>query len=206
MFAKGIGVVQDYVEAVRWYRLAATQGHADAQTNLGFMYGNGRGVPMDVVRAHMWFNLAAAKGDADAVKNRDFAASKMSPQQMAEAQKLARECRERNFNGCGSSLFHVTDLKNLTDSVMNGWRADYQKQMSTILQTSGCSSSVDLRNLTDSVMNGWRADFEKQTIALLSCSGCQSQVNLKNLTDSVMNKWRADYERQMTSLISCVKK
>ncbi len=78
--------------------------------------------------------------------------------------------------------------------------------MSTILQTSGCSSSVDLRNLTDSVMNGWRADFEKQTIALLSCSGCQSQVNLKNLTDSVINKWRADYERQMTSLISCVKK
>ena len=64
------------------------------------MYGDGQGVPMDYVRAHMWFNLAAVKGDADAVKNRDIAAKNMTPQQMAEAQKLARECQARNFKGC----------------------------------------------------------------------------------------------------------
>jgi hypothetical protein len=106
----------------------------------------------------------------------------------------------------GSSLTYSADLKNLTDSVMNGWRADYLKQMSSILDDSGCRPAVDLRNLADSVMNGWRADFEKQTGALLSCSGCQSSVDLRNLTDSVMNKWRADYERQMSSLIICIKK
>ena len=61
---------------------------------------HGQGVPMDDVRAHMWFNLAAVKGDADAVKNRDIAAKNMTPQQMAEAQKLARECQARNFKGC----------------------------------------------------------------------------------------------------------
>ena len=66
----------------------------------GTMYAKGQGVPMDDVRAHMWFNLAAAKGDANAVKNRDIAASKMTPQQMAEAQKLARECQARNYKGC----------------------------------------------------------------------------------------------------------
>ena len=96
----GRGVVQDYAEAVKWYRLAAAQGYALAQYNLGLMYGTGRGVPMDYVRAHMWFNLAAVKGDADAVKNRDIAAKTMTPQQMAEAQKLARECQARNFKGC----------------------------------------------------------------------------------------------------------
>lgn len=64
------------------------------------MYGVGRGVPMDYVRAHIWFNLAAVKGDADAVKGRDFVAGKMTPQQMAEAQKLARECQARNFKNC----------------------------------------------------------------------------------------------------------
>ena len=78
----------------------AAKGEAEAQYNLGLMYGKGQGVPMDDVRAHMWFNLAAVKGDADAVKNRDIAAKKMTPQQMAEAQKLARECQARDFKGC----------------------------------------------------------------------------------------------------------
>ena len=99
-YRNGKGVPQDYAEAVKWYRLAAAQGNAGAQSNLGIMYDNGQGVPLDDVRAHMWFNLAAVKGDADAVKNRDIAAKKMTPQQMAEAQKLARECQARNFKGC----------------------------------------------------------------------------------------------------------
>ena len=93
-------MLQDYAEAVKWYRLAAAQGFAPAQANLGVMYAKGQGVPMDDVRAHMWFNLAAVKGDTSAAKNRDIAASKMTPQQMAEAQKLARECQARNFKGC----------------------------------------------------------------------------------------------------------
>ena len=99
-YRNGQGVLQDYAEAVKWYRLATAQGNVSAQYNLGFMYGNGQGVPMDNVRAHMWFNIAALKGDADAVKNRDIAASKMTPQQIAEAQKLARECQARDFKGC----------------------------------------------------------------------------------------------------------
>ena len=43
------------------------------------------------ILAHMWLNLAAAKGDTDAIKNRDRVATKMTPAQIAEAQKLARE-------------------------------------------------------------------------------------------------------------------
>ena len=45
MYAKGQGVPQDYAEAVKWYRLAAEQGFAMAQDNLGLMYKNGQGVP-----------------------------------------------------------------------------------------------------------------------------------------------------------------
>ena len=56
------GVPQNYAEALKWYRLAADQGHASAQYNLGIMYANGQGVPQDYVRAHMWFNLSAAQG------------------------------------------------------------------------------------------------------------------------------------------------
>ena len=55
------------------------------------MYALGLGVPQDYVHAHMWISLAAAQGDADAVNNRDIVAAKMTPDQIAEAQKLARE-------------------------------------------------------------------------------------------------------------------
>jgi len=47
MYNEGLGVPQDYKEAVRLYRLAAEQGHAEAQYNLGQMYRQGLGVPQD---------------------------------------------------------------------------------------------------------------------------------------------------------------
>ena len=87
----GCGVPQDDVQAVKWYRLAADQGDADAQSNLGLMYANGRGVPQDHVQAHKWFDLAGAGGDEDGRKNRDRLATRMTLAQIAEAQRLARE-------------------------------------------------------------------------------------------------------------------
>ncbi len=85
------GVLQDYAEAVKWYRLAAEQGYPYAQNNLGILYGKGEGVPQDYAQAHMWFNLAAEHGHANAAKQRDIVAKRMTPTQIAEAQKLARE-------------------------------------------------------------------------------------------------------------------
>jgi len=76
-------------KAVKWYRLAADQGDADAQSSLGAMYYQGQGVPQDYVCAHMWFDLAAAHGEKDAAKKRDTVAQRMT-EQIAEAQKLAR--------------------------------------------------------------------------------------------------------------------
>jgi TPR repeat protein len=79
---------------------AAAKGDERAQYNLGVMYSYGQGVLQDYVRAHMWFNISAVKGDKDAINNRDIAASKMDAQQIAQAQKLARDCLERNLKIC----------------------------------------------------------------------------------------------------------
>ncbi len=100
MYYKGQGVPRDDAEALQWFRKAAEQGYAKAQYNLGVMYGNGRGVPQDYAQAHMWFNLAASGfplgEDRDqAVKDRDHAAKRMTPAQISEAQKLAREWRPK---------------------------------------------------------------------------------------------------------------
>jgi TPR repeat protein len=66
MFAKGEGVAQDKAEAVRLYRLAAAQGDADAQFNLGLMFAYGEGVAQDKAEAVRLYRLAAAQGDAKA--------------------------------------------------------------------------------------------------------------------------------------------
>ena len=100
MYANGQGVLQDYAEAVKWYRLAAAQGFPLALSNLGVMYFKGQGVLEDDTKAHALFNLATTKGDANAIKNRDLVAKFMTPQQIADAQKLARDCLARNFKGC----------------------------------------------------------------------------------------------------------
>jgi TPR repeat protein len=95
MYGKGEGVPQNYSEAVRLYRLVADEGNATAQSNLGLMYAQGHGVPQDYVIAHMWLNLSAAQGYEDAVKNRDVVAHLMTSEQIAEAQKLAREWKPK---------------------------------------------------------------------------------------------------------------
>ena len=69
MYANGVGVPQDDKTAVKWYTLAAEQGHASAQYNLGVMYRKGQGVPQDDKTAVKWYTLAAEQGDAAAQYN-----------------------------------------------------------------------------------------------------------------------------------------
>ena len=95
MYDNGGGVPEDDAEAVRRYRLAADQGDAVAQYTLGFKYAYGEGVSQDDVAAHMWFSLAGARSSGDErdthVGVRDSLATWMTPEQIAEAERLARE-------------------------------------------------------------------------------------------------------------------
>ncbi len=51
----------DSATAISELRSFAEQGNAEAQYNLGYMYGEGLGVPQDdYVQAHMWLNIAAS--------------------------------------------------------------------------------------------------------------------------------------------------
>ena len=86
------------------YQKAAEQGHALAQYNLAFRYGLGKGVPRDFVLAHMWLSLAKAQGDEKAggkmraiiYNSMKWTVEKlMTPAQLAEAQRLAREWKPK---------------------------------------------------------------------------------------------------------------
>ncbi len=91
MYTIGRGVPQDYAEAANWYLKAAEQGSAGAQNILGVMYLSGRGVPQDDAEAHMWFTLASAQSHEKAQKSREIVAKRMTPDQITEAQRMARE-------------------------------------------------------------------------------------------------------------------
>jgi TPR repeat protein len=100
MYRKGRGVNQDYKTAVKWYNLAADQGYADAQNNLGVMYFEGHGVSQDYVTAHMWANIAAVNGSEIAPKLRNAIAERMTPAQIHAAQKRAKDCIAKNYKDC----------------------------------------------------------------------------------------------------------
>jgi TPR repeat protein len=95
--------IQNYTEAVKWYRRAADQGYGDAQNSLGKLYLAGVGVKQDYKQAYMWLTIAAANNDLptnketrdDAAHNRDLTAGKMTAEQIAEARRLISEWKPK---------------------------------------------------------------------------------------------------------------
>ena len=98
MHADGTGVYWSDAEAVKWYSMAAEQGVAQAQHNLGVMYANGTGVPENNVRAYVWWSLAEVQGNESAASYLDIVEEQMTPAQIAKAQALAAEWLEKHNN------------------------------------------------------------------------------------------------------------
>lgn len=85
--------------AAQWLTLAARAYDMQAQHQLGRLYIQGEGVEQDYVLAHKWLNLAAGAGDAKALEMRAVVADLMTPEQVAQAQALAREHLETARSG-----------------------------------------------------------------------------------------------------------
>jgi len=60
------------------------------------MYFKGRGVTKDFIQAHMWSDIAGANGYKNGRTNRDIIEKLITIDQIAEAQKLAREWMEKH--------------------------------------------------------------------------------------------------------------
>lgn len=86
MHQNGWGVPIDEEEGIKWYLLAADQGIIGAQLALGRVHAMDFSEKFDAVEAYMWFGLAAKFGDLDAKAKLDFLASRMTPEQISEAE------------------------------------------------------------------------------------------------------------------------
>jgi clan AA aspartic protease (TIGR02281 family) len=100
MYRAGLGVAQNYPEAVDWYRKAADHGSADAQSSLGLMHEKGLGVPQNYAEAVKWYRLAAAHGNALGQNNLGvmYAHGKSVPQNHAEAVKWYRLAAAQGYD------------------------------------------------------------------------------------------------------------
>jgi TPR repeat protein len=100
----------NYVMAMKWWRRAADRGDPSAQMKVAYLYEEGRGgTPVDYTQAYKWYDIAAAivgakidrlpiaashngeKDNSDQLKHRDQVATHMTSDQIADAQRLARE-------------------------------------------------------------------------------------------------------------------
>jgi hypothetical protein len=95
MYANGWGVPQSDTEAFKWYSLAAEQGVTSAQIAVAKMCSGGYGAAQDNVQAHKWFSIASNLGDYNAASRRDELAARMSADEIAESQLLAKTWMER---------------------------------------------------------------------------------------------------------------
>jgi len=102
-YATGIGVATNLVEAVKWFRKAADQGDAGGQYSLGYFYCNGAGVETNAVEGYKWCSLASAQGNEPAKKILAILEKRMTPDQIAEAQRLSREFQPHKESASGNS-------------------------------------------------------------------------------------------------------
>ena len=97
IYANGLGVRQDYAEALRWYRAAAEKGYAEAEDKLGFLYDFGEGVPEDQALATEWYRKSALQGNPDAQFNLAslYDTGQGVPQNQSEAARWYRMAADR---------------------------------------------------------------------------------------------------------------
>ena len=92
----GMGVTQNYAEAIMWYGMAADQGEADARYNLGMLYFLGKGVQKNLIASYALVKLSNSlnNSQADTAAVSDKLLTTMSPQQIAAGTEVARQMQQ----------------------------------------------------------------------------------------------------------------
>lgn len=88
-YGTGANVIQNDIEAAKWFERAANQGHVQAQARLASYYWSGRGVPKDLSRAYFWASLAWAQGDENSKMLLEGLSSQMTRFQVQAARQQA---------------------------------------------------------------------------------------------------------------------
>jgi TPR repeat protein len=101
LFRDGTKFSKDYKSAIKWYKSASIQGSIHAQLNLGMMFELGLGTTKNYQIAHMWYNIASRLNSESWVTNyRNSLETKMTSNEVIEAQRYAEICFNQNYKYC----------------------------------------------------------------------------------------------------------
>ena len=100
MYSKGVGVEKDTVVAFKLISEASAQGDSNAQANLAAMYFSGIGTSKNLILAHAWSNISSSLGNAAASLLRAKVSKLLSPEDIVEAQNVAKKCILNEFANC----------------------------------------------------------------------------------------------------------
>ena len=122
-YRDGVGVTQDYVEALKWFRKVAAQGAAQGNIEVGYAYFWGRGVPENKVEALKWYRLSAKQGlpFAQYVLGVCYDLGEGVPKDMVEAEKWYRLAAENGHEEAQKTLEEISgsvtsaDMKSTSD-------------------------------------------------------------------------------------------
>ena len=167
MYDNGLGVPENGVRAFAWYRLAAEQGNAMAQNNLGLMYEKGSGVPQDYVQAFVWYRRAAEQGNPMAQSNvgfmyeRGVGVLKDYVQAVAWYRKAAEQGNATAQNYLGNMYSWGHGVPQDLAEAANWWRkaagqgnADAQKRLSAEAATIELDHEYKRITVQDFILDG----------------------------------------------------
>lgn len=99
-YAYGRGVRRNDEEAIKWFRLAAEQGNAEAQYKLAIMLDKGFGTSTNHTEALVWYKRAADQGHASAENNIGnlYSEGRGVPVDKDEAERWYRRSAEHGEN------------------------------------------------------------------------------------------------------------
>jgi hypothetical protein len=119
-------------EALKWFRLSAAQGNAQAESRLGYVYYWGRGEPQDYVEAAMWTKRAAEHGDQQAQRRLAamYREGKGVPVDRKEAKKwsdvLSRSQQKRDYQWIAGFVLGIAafagSLFLVQRDMVSGWK------------------------------------------------------------------------------------
>ena len=100
MHRSGKGVPKDYAKAAYWLQQAAELGNHHAQQLLAYHYRDGLGIAQNKVEAYKWLELAIPKLKPSPARDswielREQLGETMTAQEVAEAERLARDWRPK---------------------------------------------------------------------------------------------------------------
>ena len=180
---------KDYAEAMRWYRLAAAQGDADAQSSIGVLYENGQGVSQDYAEAMRWFQKAAKQGNAVAQFNIGvlYANGHGVSQDYAEAMRWYQKAAKQ---GNGIAEANIGGL--YRDG--NGVAMNYQEAAKWYRRaiSHGCAKALWYLDSLQSASRGYDFDAESERERQSQIKQQQEQMYRTNMywTNRIINQQR----------------